>query len=390
MQNISTRSIVAAAGAGLALACTLAFAPAAVPAAFAETAAQPAAQQEAAAFPLTVTDLSGFEVTVEQEPQSIGALLGNSYEHVFFLGAADRVSARMALGTNAWIKVIDPAFETYQTEDLAAPSCREPNIEELAALGVDTVFYWAGLADQKANMQDAGITVIESNPSGVEFTTVEEWRQLLKDEMNLYAAVLGPEAQRRADAWADYVDETIDLVLERTADLDEGERPTVYCIRNQEDGLQCFAKSSYFSMMVEAAGGTLVTKDVDTNLSGFTTVTMEDVATWNPQYVFLGWLDDPALLTENEQWASIAAIEDGNVYTLPCSLNSTDWAYYAESPLELLYVAKTLHPELFEDIDLVECTQEFYRTFYGAELSAEQVQAMFDRQDPDGSGNDSF
>lgn len=341
-------------------------------------------------FPVTVTDLSGYEVTIEEQPQSIGALLGNSYEHIFFLGAADRVSCRMEMSTDAWIKVIDPDFENYDTVEFASSSARDPNVEELAELGVDVVYYWADLAEQKANMEEIGITVVESNPTAVEFTTVEEWRQLLRDEMNLYADTLGGDCTSRANEWCDYADDIIDMALERTENLSDEDRPGVYCIRNQEDGLECFAKSSYISMIVEVAGGTLVTKDIDTDLSGFTTVTIEDVAEWNPDVIFMGWLDDPALITDNEQWSSFNAVANDEVYLLPCSLNSTDWQYYCELPLEILYVAKILQPDLFDDIDVIAEIQNYYATFFDCELTEDQCQAMLDRQDPSGESNDNF
>lgn len=341
-------------------------------------------------YPRTVTDLSDNGVTVESQPQSVGALLGNSFEHIFFLGAADRVSCRMKLGTNGWMSVVDSEFDNYGIEEFEAPSCREPNVEELVSLGVDTVFYWADLADQKKNMEDVGITVVESNPSAVTFESVEEMRALMKREMNLYAAVLGGGAQDRASQWEKYLDEKLDLVLERTKGLSDDERPTVYCIRKQEDGLQCFAKSSYMSMLTEAAGATLVTKDVETDLSGFTTVTIEQVAEWDPEYIFMGWLNDTTLISDNEQWASVSAVQTGDVYLLPCSLNSTDWAYYAEAPLELLYIAKTIHADLFDDIDMEQEIVDFYHSFYGAGLTTDDATAMLNRQDPGGTGNDAF
>ena len=392
LSTVSRRGFVVAGGLafGALLATKLGVSSQGIAGEAAATASEGASAAAQEGYPLTVTDLSGYEVTVEAEPQSVGALLGNSYEHIFFLGAADRVSCRMKLGTNAWMKVVDPEFDSYPTVEFEASSCRQPNVEELVNLDVDVVFYWADLAEQKENMEGAGITVVESNPSGVEFTTVDEWRKVMKDEMDLYATVLGGDAPAKAQKWNEYVNEKVEFVLDRTKDLTEDERPRVYCIRNQEDGLQCFAKSSYFSMMAEAAGATLVTKDVDTNKSGFTTVTIEDVATWDPEYVFMGWLDDPAVISENEQWASVAAVKEGNVFTLPCSLNSTDWAYYAESPLELLYVAKTVHPDLFDDVDMLAEIETFYQEFYGVELTDEQAQAMIDRKDPDGVSNDNF
>ena len=39
--------------------------------------------------------------------------------------------------------------------------------------------------------------------------------------------------------------------------------------------------------------------------------------------------------------------------------------YSTEEALQVLWAAKTLHPQKFTDIDMVKETQEFYSTFFG-------------------------
>ena len=123
--------------------------------------------------------------------------------------------------------------------------------------------------------------------------------------------------------------------------------------------------------------------DVDTQGSGFTTVTMEDVIGWDPEYVFMGWLNSTDVLTSNEQWAPVSAVKNGNVYLSPCSMGS-GWEYAQENALDVMYMAKIMHPDLFEDLDIVAKIQEYYQKFWGVDLTDEQAQYMIDRKGPQG------
>lgn len=332
---------------------------------------------------VTVTDFSGAKVEVPVPVEHIGALLGNSFPQILFLGGASRVAVRMNMTDTAWLKIIDPNFDSYGIEYIDSP--REPNIEDLTANQVDVVFYWGGLDEQVKKMNDVGIPVVVSNPSVTQFETVEDWRKLIEEEIMIYATVLGGEAVEKAREWLDYVDEQLAYLKQRTKNLKDDEIKRVYCIRNQDDGLQCFAASSYPKALVQAAGGRLVSGDVDTKGGGFTTVTMEDVIGWDPQYVFMGWMNDTEPILNNEQWAPITAVKNKDVYLTPCSLNSTGWDYCTESPLQILYFAKTIHPDLFEDLDLAEKICEFYSKFYGATLTRDQAAYMMRRLGPDGT-----
>ena len=336
------------------------------------------AADNAEGYPMTLTDLGDNQVTLSAQPQHIATLYGNSFQPVIFLGGADRMTMTGSEPTE-WLFEMMPEYADYDITVVETP--RESNIEELLASEIDTVFFWNDIPDQVQNMQAAGINVFQVNPSSIGFVTAEEWRDVIAREITLYANVLGGEANAKAEQWLEYLDETIAMVSERTANLTEDEIPDTYCIRTKENGLECFAKASYDSILMEIAGGNLVSRDVDAP-RGFAEVTIEQVLEWDPDYIFTGWLGSSDFLDDNEQWAEVTAVKNGDVYDFPCSLDAKGWSYTTECPLQLLYYAKTLHPDLFEDVDLTAEVQEFYKTFYDYDLSAEGVEAMFNRQGP--------
>ena len=330
--------------------------------------------------PVTVVDFDGKEVAVPADVSRIGALLGNSFPQIFFLGGAPKVAVRMDMKDTEWVKVVCPEFDGYGIKSIENP--RDPNVEDLIAEEVDLVFYWGGLDDQVKRMNDVGIPVVVSNPSVTDFKTTAEWRDLIEEEMMLYADVLGAESEDKAQEWHDYVDEKIAYIEAKTKNLTGADRKRVYFMRNQEDGLQCFASSSYPKVLVQLAGGELVSGDVDTKGSGFTTVTMEDIIGWDLEIVFTGWTGKTDVILDNEQWAPTSAVKNKQVFLTPCSLNSTFWDYCSESPLEMLYLAKTIHPELFGDLDVVREVQEFYKKFYDTNITEKQAQNMLERKGP--------
>ncbi|MBC2888827.1 ABC transporter substrate-binding protein [Gordonibacter massiliensis (ex Traore et al. 2017)] len=338
-------------------------------------------EADSSAKTVTVTDFDGKEVVIPADAQHIGALLGNSYPQVLFLGGASRTTYRFMTDTT-WIDAICPDVEAYGIEYYK--NAREPNIEDLMQKGVDLVFYWGGLDDQVKKMNDAGIPVVVSNPSVTDFKNQDDWRDLIEREIMLYADALGDEAVAKARDWLAYVDEKVAAVSAKTKSLSGSDVKRVYYIRKQDDGLQCFAASSYPKILVQIAGGTLVSGDVDTQGSGFTEVNMEQVIDWDPEYVFTGWLDSVDGILANEQWAPVTAIKNGEVHLTPCSLNTTFWDYGTEAPLDMLYIAKTIHPELFSEIDMEREIKEFYQRFYNVKLTDEQARFMLERKGPDG------
>ena len=49
----------------------------------------------------------------------------------------------------------------------------------------------------------------------------------------------------------------------------------------------------------------------------------------------------------------------------------------SDTPLCLQWMSKVLHPELFGDVDIDKEVAAYFRTFYGVELTADALQAIF-------------
>ena len=58
----------------------------------------------------------------------------------------------------------------------------------------------------------------------------------------------------------------------------------------------------------------------------------------------------------------------------------------ADTPVTLLWLAKTAYPELFADIDVVASAKDYYHQVFGVELTDEQAASIFTPAADAGSG----
>ena len=78
----------------------------------------------------------------------------------------------------------------------------------------------------------------------------------------------------------------------------------------------------------------------------------------------------------SNDWSGIQAIQDKRVYKMPLGIYRS-YTPGADTPITLMWLAKTVYPELFEDIDVTVKAKEYYKDIFGIELSDEQVESIF-------------
>ena len=336
----------------------------------------PSASSGAGADTVLYTDNCGREVEIPTDPQRIAALYGPTFEASLLLGLADRVVASMGGSLTAWAQVVYPRA----AEIASINNPQTPNVEDLTALDVDLVMHWS-TPDALENMENAGLTALGLSAAEPTWSTTDEYVQAVKDEYRTYATVLGDDAMERYQLWEAYFDEKLDYLDSRISTLSQEDYPTVYYIRsNENDGLQAYLNHHGAEGEVMLAGGTLVTGDYDASVNSYGTVTMEDVIGWDPEIIILGRCTYTGMIYDNPAWSSITAVQNGDVYVGPNGVFY--WDSSSERVLNILWLAKLLHPDLFEDLDMVAEVQEYYSTFYGYDLSEEHAKLILAHQDP--------
>jgi iron complex transport system substrate-binding protein len=340
-----------------------------------------AANESAAESMRVVVDMAGNPTLIPTEARKIACLEVLCYEKIFLLGAADRIE--MMTRTNApWMPVTN--LDVTRIQKLSS----EPNIEELLRRRVDVAFRTLHYPSSRTieYLTAAGVPVLVSQPVGRPSGAhaLEEFIESRKRMLRLFARVLGPEFEPRAEAWCDYFDSKVAYVRARTRDIPEDSRIRLYHVRGpavtRTHGARSWGQTYWYGVL---AGARMVIENEESPFAGgFADVSLEALLAWNPQVINVGRLYSARMIMEDPRLARIEAVRTGRVYELPEGVFY--WDGSTEGILLMLYLAKQLYPERFPDLDLRQEIREYYARFYRHALSEGEIDLMLAGKGPDG------
>lgn len=233
--------------------------------------------------------------------------------------------------------------------------------EQIAPLNPDLVIMKSYLKEQLGDQVELlGIKVV--------YLDLETPEKINKDIQTL-GQVFGN--QERADELVALYDRAKNVVTDTTATIADEEKPSALLLQYSDKGGEVafsVPPANYLqSQLIEMAGGISAWKDIPTD--GWTIVTVEQIAAWNPDVIFIIDYKGKAVqviesLRTDANWMPLDAVKNAQLYAFPLDFQSWDqpdtrWT------LGLQWIAAKLHPELYADYDLVEETKAFYRDFYG-------------------------
>ncbi|MGI5824409.1 MAG: ABC transporter substrate-binding protein [Bacillota bacterium] len=335
-------------------------------------------EQAADQASITVTDHNGNEITLPAEIDKIAVadiLPLPSVLSVFF-DSADRIVGispiSMAAAENGLLGELYPEILEADTGWIEGTSV---NVEELMKLEPDVVFYSAESPDVGQTLNDAGFNAVAVSAAKWEYDCIET--------LNNWVALLSqifPENDKTQTV-ADYSNEIYDMVQGRVADIPDAEREKVFYLFNYDDtNLTTSGKLFFGQWWADAVGAENVAEELTTDNSA--AVNMEQIYSWNPQMVFITNFNaaQPADLYNNTMgnydWSEIDAVKNQQVYKMPLGAYRS-YTPGADTPMTLLWMAKTVYPDLFEDIDLNQEVKNYYQEVFGIELSDEQIEKYF-------------
>ncbi len=244
----------------------------------------------------------------------------------------------------------------------------ELNMEELLKLKPDVVFY-AGGEEERQQFVNAGIpavgfsTVTPNGPNTIE--TLNAWISLMEQVFEEGSKVTGI---------TEYAKEAQDEINKRLADIPEDQRKKVLMIGHYSD--TNFTLGGFSDYWISATGGINVGKGTQGN------VNMEQVYSWAPDIMFISTLSDffpedfyNNTTVEGADWSGVPAVINKQVYKFPLGMHRW-WPPSTDAPLSLWWIAKTTYPEKFEDINMDEKIKEYYKKFYGMDLTEEDVNSI--------------
>ena len=344
------------------------------------------AQPVALAEEVTVTDMIGREVTVTPGSYSrvvcIGAGALRMYSYIgdvsLLCGVEDIDNATLAERPKMFDSVARPYVLAYGDVFAQLPSCgvggpqaQAAEAEKILSCEPDIVISeYEDVEKEDALQEQLGVPVItlKSGPGGV-------FDENFFGTMRLLGMIFGHE--EKAEALVSFIQGERAEIESRTADIPEDAKPSVYIC-----GLGNWGTTNHLMVGTEKYIVFRVAniKNAVTGVEGAAIQPIEE-----EKFVALGedmdilfidaaavknikplYAEDPTMFDTCKAW------QEGEVY-LEMAYN----AYYTNYEIALTntwFIAKTVYPDLFADIDMDAKVNEVTQAFYGLDL-AEQIAA---------------
>lgn len=312
------------------------------------------AESEPAQGPVAVTDQAGREVTLEKPAEKIVSCYYLVTASLLTLGQKDKiVGIEMKANSRELYKLAAPEF----LELPGVGSGKETNIEAIAALEPDLVLLPKKQLEAAETLAGLGIPTAVVEPE-----TYEAYNELI----DMLGALCGcGDTAAELTAYYDGVAERVTALTRDT------ERPAVY-LCGEASYLRSCAGGMYQREMIEMAGGTCVSAELPG--AKWADISAEQLAAWDPEVVFSVsyaeyTLDDIRL---DAALSGVKAVAENKLYTVPSEIEAWDYPQ-PSSILGLLWMTHVLHPELVPEEEYIKEAQEFYQTYFGLEVSKEQL-----------------
>ena len=143
-----------------------------------------------------------------------------------------------------------------------------------------------------------------------------------------------------------------------------------------EAGLNVLAKDSYHSEMVDMLTNNIAVVDNPSSKGSGNEVTMEQIALWNPEFILFAADSIYDTAAQMDTWKEIDAIVNGRYIKVPEGPHNWMGTPPAvQRYLGLIWLTAQLYPE-YCDYDVKAEILEYYRLFYGCELTEEQYSRL--------------
>lgn len=329
---------------------------------------------------ITVTDHDGNTVKLPRKIDRIAVcdiLPLPSVLSVFFDSADKIVAMAPSSMSAAKNSLLSELYPEILNADTSAISGSDVNTEELMKLNPQVVFYNASSTQIGEKLRKAGFNAVAISVNKWDYNAVETLNQWL----NLLSQIFPDEANKRAALVREYSEKSMKLVQERTNPLKDTERARVFFLFQYNDSSIVTSGQKFFGQWwADSIGAVNVAKELKEDNS--VKVTLEQVYKWNPDTVLITNFNTfyPEDLYTNSvgsyDWSGIDAVKNHKVYKMPLGMYRS-YTPGIDTPITLLWMAKTVYPDLFKDIDITEKTIEYYKTIFNITLTTEQANSIF-------------
>lgn len=242
----------------------------------------------------------------------------------------------------------------------------EVNPEQILALNAQLLFVPHSMpVPQEEMLEESGVKVLALKANSM---------QAMVDRVLATGQALGPDAQQKAVAFQHYFQRNVDLVRQHLQGLPDSEKVKVY--HAMRGALMTSGRPSLNQDWMDLAGAQNIAADwFQGKNNGSGEVPLEKVVEANPDVIVAMNKQDADAILHSPQWQSINAVKNHRVYINPQGMFW--WCREtSEEALQFVWLAKTLYPDRFKDVDMKKETWNFYHDFFGVSLSDTQINAI--------------
>lgn len=344
-------------------------------AACAATPAEPAASDEPDAFASEtreIVDSYGRTVNVPTKINTILPFGTSSLRLVCYLGAEDMVTCvDESQQDPRTINVSVPYKQVFAEKFADLPAVGKYSggyityNEQIIATSPDVIFVtYFDLQQIETLQEQTGIPVV-----GLKIT-----KGLFDDEftysMELLGDLLGKED--RATELINYIDEITEDLNNRTKDIPEAEKKTVYSGAMTYYGQHGIQQTMANCPQIAAINAINVADSAADKVSesGTYEADMEMIQKWNPDVIFIDPYNLSLVNDEYKQnpafFESLDSVKNGEVYSQPAYIR--DGFNIELALIDCYFAGICVYPERFDDLDIAIKAKEIFEKFVGVDL----------------------
>jgi len=318
---------------------------------------------------LTIVDSANRTVTVKKPIKQVVCCFPHALEALRTLNVPKEIIVGIAKDK------IDTAFFP-EIEDIPSVGWRwTPDIEAIVELEPDVVLYTAhtlmGAPETLDKMESAGLTVLCFNLNELD---------RIDDELIMLGYIFNRKEE--AKEFIEWRDGILNAIREKVESLPEESKPKVYFEAAFEGNYYIYGKYAY----IAEAGG----RDIFDYLPGsYMSIDPEEVVKRNPDIIVKvapwyvgGYGVDATDITplkeiqeevlSRPELQGVKAVKDGKVYVISNHLVSMFPSCGCRNFIQVAYMAKWFHPEIFKDLNPKAIHQEYLTRFQGLDIDLDE------------------
>ena len=301
---------------------------------------------------ITVTDQLGRQVKVPRHIQRISTLNSHIGTYIAFaLGQQDKLVGAVSLGGRLGKAMAMKNKKIISGND--AERDHTANLETLLALKPQVIFCEVDLdGSALQQIEDAGLTAV-----AIKGETIEQSFLAVR----LMAKVL--DCEDRGEEYVNAGEKLLRLVAERVSAVPADKQPRVLFLRGGGN-FSVASGDMLQTRMLKLAGARNVAVDLQNR---WPLVSPERIIQWNPEVIFLGpftGTTGTGEILDNPIFSTLKAVERRQVYIFPSNIGWWDFPA-PHCVLGVVWLAKTIYPDRFADIDMTDIADDFYKRFIG-------------------------